>query len=455
VLQNFKRGDFRPYVVKSTDRGKTWVDISSDLPERGSTYTLCEDHEDPELLFVGTEFGAYVTFDGGLKWIEMRGGLPTIAVRDMQIQQRENDLVLGTFGRGFYILDDYSPLRHMTPESVEETAEIYPIKDAPMFLPRRPLSGGGKAYQGAGFYVADNPPFGATITYRLKESYSTARSERRRKEARAGARGDTPYPSWEELKAEDREESPQTILTVRDSEGEIVRRLRGSTSAGVHRITWDFRYPGLSPSARGSGPMAVPGTYTVDLAVMEEGELDVLVEPVEFQCVPLGMADLDEDQRSASLEFQQQTAELQRVLLAAYEVLQDAQQRVETIKSLSERSQRLPIEFRQRARELELRMLDLEERFAGDPTKPRRSEPGMPGLVGRLQTVIRGHWSTSQSPTETHRKQYEMVSEALPELLKDLRKAVEKDLATLESDLDKARAPWTPGRSIPRWQPKK
>lgn len=456
VLQNFKRGDFRPYLVKSTDRGKNWVDISSDLPERGSTYTICEDHENPQLLFVGTEFGVFTSFDGGLKWVALGGGLPTIAVRDMKIQQRENDLVLGTFGRGFYVLDDYSPLRALTPESVETAAEIFPIKDAPMFIPRAPMSGSGKAYQGAGFYTADNPPFGATITYRLKESRSTAKSERRKRESRAGARGDTPYPSWEELKAEDREERPLTVLTIRDSEGDVVRRLPGSTSAGIHRVTWDFRYPGLAPGSRGDGfgPMAVPGTYTVDLAMLGDEGWEVLVEPTEFQCIPLGMADLNEEQRQQSLEFQRQTAELQRVLLAAYEVLREGTSRVEAMKGLAERSHRLPLEFRDRVRQLELRLLDLTEQFAGDPTQSRRSEPSMPGLVGRLQTVIRGHWSTSQAPTETHRKQFEMVAEALPKLLDDVRKAVEKDLVKLEADLDKAAAPWTPGRKIPAWPPK-
>lgn len=454
VLQNFKRGDFKPYVVKSTDRGKTWVDISGDLPERGSTYAIVEDHVRKDMLFVGTEFGVHVTFDGGLKWIAMQGGLPTIAVRDLKIQERENDLVLGTFGRGFYILDDYSPLRELSVESLEKAAEIFPIKDAKMFLPRAPLSGDGKAYQGAGFYVADNPPFGATITYRLKDSLSTKKSERKKKEGRSGSRGDVPYPSWEDLKAEDREESPQIFLTIRDSQGNIVRRLRGSTSSGIHRVTWDFRYAGLTASRRGGdggGPMAVPGSYTVDIVKLQDGQWETLVEPVSFQCVPMGLADLDEGQRTASLEFQKQTAEMQRVLLAAYSVLQSAQERVGQIKAVAERSDRVPTELRDRARDLELRLLDLSERFSGDPTKPARQEPAMPGLIDRLQTVIRGHWSTSQSPTQTHRKLYDLVDQALPELIADLRKAVEKDLVRLEADLDKLAAPWTPGRKIPDW----
>jgi photosystem II stability/assembly factor-like uncharacterized protein len=454
VLQNFKRGDFKPYIVKSSDRGKTWIDITGDLPERGSTYTICEDHVRPELLFAGTEFGAFATLDGGLKWNQLRGGLPTIAVRDMQIQRRENDLVLGTFGRGIYILDDFSPLREITSESLETEAEIYPIKAAPMFLPRAPMSGSGRAYQGAGFYTADNPPFGATFTYRVKESLTTKKSERQKKEAKAGARGDSPYPSWDELKAEDREESPAILLIVRDSEGNEVRTLRGSTSSGIHRVTWDFRYPSLTSSRRGRGPMVLPGTYTVELAKWIDGVTTQLAEAESFECIPLGLAELTEQQRAESLAFQQQTAEMQSVLLAAYQVLQEAMARVGEIKSVAEDSSLVPLEFRNRARELEIGLMDLRERFAGDPTTERRSEPAMPGLIDRVQTIVGGHWSTSQTPTETHRKLYEMVSEAMGPLLADLRKAVEKDLVRMEAELDKMSAPWTPGRKIPNWPTK-
>lgn len=467
VLQNFKRGDFKPYVLKSTDRGVTWIEITGDLPQRGSAYTIVEDHLRPGLLFVGTEFGVYTTLDDGGKWIAMKGGLPTISVRDLKIQKRENDLVVGTFGRGIYILDNYSPLRALSTESLEKEAEIYAIKDALMYIPQVPLAIEGKAFQGASFYTADNPPFGATITYRLKESLQTARGARKKREGEAGAGGDVPYPSWEELKNEDREEEPLVMLTIRDAAGEVVRRLRGRSSSGIHRVAWDFRYPGLGPSGRGEGPMAVPGTYTVDLSVLrtknraeeedkgpENGTWETLVQPVAINCIPQGMAGLDPAQRAASLQFQRETAEVQRVLLAAYEVLQAAQQRVAEIKELAARSGRVPLELRDRARALELKMLDLQARFTGDPTKPKRSEPELPGLIERLQVVIGGHWSTSQSPTQTHRKQYQLVVEAIPELLDQVRQAVDGELPALEAELDKVAAPWTPGRKIPAWPPK-
>ena len=117
------------------------------------------------LLFVGTEFGVFATRDGGQHWHPLKSGMPPIAVRDLEIQRRESDLVVGTFGRGIYILDDYSPIRHLTPETQAKPAAILPIKKALLYVPAAPLAGGEKAFQGASFYTAPNPPFGATFTY--------------------------------------------------------------------------------------------------------------------------------------------------------------------------------------------------------------------------------------------------------------------------------------------------
>ncbi len=146
VLYNYQRGDFKPYVVKSTDRGRTWSSITGDLPARGSTYTIVQDHVKPDLLFVGTEFGLFCTLDGGTKWIPLQNGLPTIAVRDLEIQRRENDLAVGTFGRGFYILDDYSPLRELSSELLAKDAHLFPIKKTPLYH-----SAGSTGWQRKGF----------------------------------------------------------------------------------------------------------------------------------------------------------------------------------------------------------------------------------------------------------------------------------------------------------------
>ena len=247
-FDNHQNGDFKPYVLRSTDRGKNWTNISGDLPERGSAYTVAVDHKLTELLFVGTEFGVFASRDGGQHWHALKAGMPTIAVRDLEIQRRESDLVVGTFGRGIYILDDYSPLRDLTKPVADKPAAIMPIKKALLFVPSAPLAGGEKAYQGASYFTAPNPPFGATITYHLKDAMKTKKAARREQEQKLERESkDVFYPSWDTLKAEDREDAPAVILTIKNEAGQVVRRLGGPGAAGLHRVTWDLRWPSYRP----------------------------------------------------------------------------------------------------------------------------------------------------------------------------------------------------------------
>ena len=456
AFNNHKKGDFRPYLLKSTDRGQSWTSIAGDLPERGSIYTLVQDHVDEDLLFVGTEFGIFFTVDGGSTWVQLKSGIPTIAVRDLEIQRRENDLVAASFGRGFFILDDYTALRDVSDDLIAQDAHLFPIKKAWIYIEDAPLALGGKAFQGANFYTAPNPEFGATFTYYLKESLKTDKQVRQDAERELAKEGeDVFYPSWEDLKAEDREEKPAVILTVRDEDGQVVRHLAGSTSKGIHRATWDLTYPGFTPTSLdgdGYGPMAVPGTYTVSISKRVDGEVTELVPPTPFEVEPLGLPTLPPADREALLAFQKQTGRLQRAVMGANAAAGEAANRLKYIKRTIETTPGLDAGLRTEARTLELRLMDLRERFSGDRTLPRRSEPAPPGIMSRIQQIIFGHWSSTSAPTTTHRKNYEIAEAEFSEMLDELRTLVEQDLVALEQRLEAAGAPWTPGRGVPRWQ---
>ena len=197
VFENHKRGDFAPYVLRSDDRGRTWSSIAGDLPEDEPTWCLVQDHVDEDLLFAATELGVYFTLDGGERWIRLKGGMPTIAVRDLEIQRREDDLVCATFGRGFYILDDYAPLRHVTPERLEEEALLFPVRKAGWYV-EASLIGGEKGTQGDAFYTAANPPLGAVFTYYLKDGFETLEARRKKAEKETLEKEEPiPFPSWE------------------------------------------------------------------------------------------------------------------------------------------------------------------------------------------------------------------------------------------------------------------
>ncbi|MCG8699587.1 MAG: hypothetical protein MI922_16145, partial [Bacteroidales bacterium] len=173
AFDNRKRNDFKPYLLKSADQGKTWKSIVANLPENGSVHCIEQDHVNSELLFVGTEFGLYVSINGGKRWNQLKSGIPTSAVRDIEIQRRENDLVVGTFGRSIFILDDYSPLRTLSTELLKKEAHLFPVKDALLFMQQR-----GKYGQGDDFYFTKNPAYGAVFTYYLKETPKTKRQLR-------------------------------------------------------------------------------------------------------------------------------------------------------------------------------------------------------------------------------------------------------------------------------------
>jgi photosystem II stability/assembly factor-like uncharacterized protein len=461
---NHKMGDFKPYLLKSTDRGRTWTSIANNLPDRYILWSIVQDHVKKDLLFVGTEFGVFFSIDGGKHWVQLKGGMPTIAVRDLEIQKRENDLVCATFGRGIFILDDYTPLRLISPEALEQDTILFPVKKTWMYIEADPLGGGEKSSQGDSFYNAPNPPFGAVFTYYLKEGLSTLKSKRIQEEKKLQKEGKPVYyPSWEDLKLEDREEAPLIVLTVADEAGNVVRRLTGPTWPGFHRIAWDLRYPSTTPARSGEprfswytpqGPMAMPGKYTVSIAKYADGKFTPLGETQTFECEPLGLATLPAEDKAELLAFQKQTAELLRAVMGANAAANEAMNRIAYIKRALIDTPNAEAPLIEEVRALELKLTDLMEELTGDPTKPMRAEPATPSIMSRVQQIVYGHWSSSSAPTNTHRRNFEIASQQFSELVGKLKAAIEVDLVQLEMKLEAAGAPYTPGRVVPDWPPK-
>lgn len=449
AFDNHKNGDFKPYLLRSDDRGKTWDSIVGDLPEREICWALAEDHVNPDLLFVGTEFGAYFTIDGGEHWTKVPG-LPTIAVRDLEIQRRENDVVFGTFGRGFYVLDDYSALRDIRKSSLEkEAAKIFPIKDAYLYVERSRLGGrGGRGYQGASLYSASNPSFGAVFTYYVRDKHPTKKEKRLEKQGKSDS-----YPSIDTFREEDEERPPRLFLTVKDSEGNVVRHLNLSRSKGLHRTAWDLRYPTRSPirggSQPGSGHFVLPGTYSVSLSKELDGEVTELAAPVSFDVVPLPGAKVTDEQRKTTIAFQRKASDLLGTVRATQTVFRETQQRLDTLRTTVQQTPGLDGTLLAKVEEVQKKLRSIGLRLNGDRTLSRRYEPSPPSISGRAG-VATSSFRTTSPPTQTHRDQYAFASEALESVLEELGTVVDKDLPEISEALEKAGAPWTPGR-MPTW----
>jgi photosystem II stability/assembly factor-like uncharacterized protein len=463
AFDNHQRGDFAPYLLRSDDRGATWVSIAGDLPKRGTVYTVVQDFEKPDLLFAGTEFGLFFTLDGGKKWIQMKGGMPPIAVRDLAIQRKSNDLVLATFGRGFYVLDDYSSLRRVTREGLEKGVDLFPVKSAEYYVPAEPLGLKDKSFQGEAFYVASNPPYGAVVTYFLKDEIKSRKAARQEEEKRTVERGhEISYPSWEALKSEAREEEPSIVVTVKDEQGNVVRRISGPVKAGFHRVAWDLRYPAADPTElkpRGAdnpffeapiGPLVVPGTYRVSLAKRVDGVETALGEAQSFTVQPIGTGGLPNERRAELLAFQRKTASLQRAVLGSEKLVKETLDRVAVLKKALVDTTGADAKLYGEASALEARLKDIQEELSGGTVVARYNEPEPPSISDRVSSIVSGHWATTGMPTATHRQAYDLAAKDFAGVLQRLTQLVEVDLKKLEDRAEQLGAPWTPGR-VPRW----
>ena len=459
ALDNHKQGNFRPYLLKSTDRGKTFTSIAGDLPDRHLVWRLVQDHENPQLLFVGTEFGLFFTVNGGKNWVELTGDVPQISFRDLAIQQREGDLVGASFGRGFFVLDDYTPLRQVSEEQLAEEATLFPVRKAWWYMERRPLGRGEKATQGADFFTAPNPPFGAVFTYYLRDTVETRKEARSNRESeRIEAGKDTPYPGWDALRAEEREEAPVTLLTVRDSAGQVVRRLEGPVEKGFHRVAWDLRFPPTTPfdpEAEDDGPfetqgwLAAPGTYTVELAQQVDGAVRSFGSPQSFEVVPLGGGTLPGMEPAEVAAFYLQLGELQRGVTGASGVIDDTARRLEAIRATLRQANRADLTLAAEARTLDHRLQDLRERLEGNPRKGVLNVMEPMSIGQRLAVLDIGNSRSTYGPTKHHLENFAIVSDQLAELRDQLHRLLEVDLPALEKKMEATGLPWTPGRGVP------
>lgn len=449
LFDNHKNGDYKPYLLKSTDLGKTWTSIAGNLPENGMALGFAEDHVNPNLLFVGTEFGLYFTVDGGKKWIRLRTNLPTIPVRDLAIQERENDLVLATFGRGFYVLDDYSPLRTVSANGFEQPAQIFPIKKATLYVPE---TGKRRGSQGEQLWMAENPPYGATFTYWLKDTLQTTRQQRTAKKEV------TDYPTPAALTAEADEEAPQLLLTITDAAGKVVKRLTGPTARGLHRVTWNLRGPAVSGmpqparfagddddgTATAGGAYVAPGTYKLSLAKRVAGVTTPLGAEATFVVEADPALNLRPEDRRAREEFLTQVNELQRRLTGALEAANGARTELTAIRRALLDSP-ADVKLLDTAAELERRVVAILRQLRGNETL-RGLESGAPSSVSsRVSSAGAGLRSGTGAPTGTQRLNYQIASEEFTAEQPKLRTALE-DLRKLKQQLDANGVPYTTGR---------
>ncbi|MBK8698799.1 MAG: glycosyl hydrolase [Saprospiraceae bacterium] len=418
ALDNHKAGDFTPYLFVTNDKGKIWKSLRNNLPDRTLVWRLVQDHVKKDLMFIGTEWGIYFSVNGGSSWTKLKGGLPTIPFRDLAIQRRENDLVGASFGRSFYILDDYSPLRSITEDTLKKEAKLFDIKDAWWYVPRSHLGfEGSKGDQGAGHFVAPNPPFGAVVTYYLKEDLKTAKEMRKEMEKKdAEAKKPLDFPNWSKIAAEESAPAPKVWVTIKDMGGRVIRRIEGPVKKGFHRVAWDLRHPTLdairstNTANPTSGFMCAPGRYSATISKEVNGEVSTLSEPEYFEVKPMKTPAIKGADHKEVAKFWRDFDETIRKSSALTLTVNNTVKYCEGLKRAATAIQKDYTQIAINLTEQRSKLTTIEEALFGIPAKNQMGEKNNPNMGSRMFDVFRGVGQATHGPTDTNKKSLALVN---------------------------------------------
>ena len=492
ALDNHKFGDYQPYLFKTTDGGKKWTSITNGIPEGTLIWRIVQDHINPKLLFLGTEYGLYVSLNQGEKWHKFSSGLPTIPVRDLAIQKRENDLVLATFGRSFYVLDDYSPLRNINEQSIAQ--------EAILFSPRKTLQynqmNGGSGSSGASTYSAKNPPYGALFSYYLKDGFTSKKEQRKKTEfsekadrsileklSKAGYKTpnsileenveelaktteielkklekliktlegqkskDVPFPGWEALDAELNESKPEIVLVIQNSSGETIEQMSAPFKKGINRVSWglNVKLPtALRATAKNNysdiWTIAEPGTYTVSMFKRVDGTLTDLGQKQQFEVERIRKNTFTNPMASKHKAYYESIAALTKKVKAYDHKFNKANKRVAAYKKSLGYVNEQRTTLTKEVYDLVETMNSLKREIDGSSSRAEVGEKDNVSLNSRLYNSRGGWYPNTYGPTELHMESFKMATE----LFKRLQPKVDAYVAKVNSvgkQLESAGAP--------------
>lgn len=418
TFDGHRSNDFHVYLFKTTNYGHSWKSISAGISQDTGTLHVVREHpKDRNMLLVGAEFGAYFSLDSGDHWNKLKMGLPTVPVDDIQIQPRENDLILATHGRSIYILDDLTPVQQLTSQVLGENLHVFPVRNTIAW----------RIYQNRWFdaqqlFLGPNPPDGVLVSFYLKQK-----------------------PAKDQ----------KVTITVLDASGKVIREIQDrNPEAGINRINWDLRYDPpvkLTPEqeealAQGffgggaRGPIADPGTYTLKVSLGSNSQ----TQTVQLQPDPrIQISEADSAARHDAI----------MQLYSLYKTGDESQRLIAGLKkSLDEAlaawkkpgAPKIPEDIRKQAAALQKKVDDLSgkfvaERGAGGAGGPLHyAPPPLPQRVGRLMGQLDGY---SAAPTQGEKEEAAAISQQLSQAVDALHALINTDLAGLNKALNDAGVP--------------
>lgn len=441
ALDNHKEGDFNPYLFKSEDQGNTWIPISNDLPKRTLLWRIVQDHVKKDLFFLATEFGIYTSLNNCENWQKLNG-TPNMGFRDLVIQKRENDLVAASFGRGFYILDDYSPLRDFNSETLKSKGHLFPIKDGKWFIQRSNLGN-----TGADFYIADNPKYGITMTYHLSNNYETKSEKRKKSEKRLNQKLlNVPFPGYDNLDKEKNEIPAYVKISIEDENGNIIRHIKERASKGTHRITWDLRhmYKGsLNDSNnenRLKGPIVKPGKYSASMYLVENGLTTKLSEKKSFKLTPIYESTLKGTSFEKYNKYMDDYFKVYNDIEFIEHKLKTVGEKIKSLKIAIDNTPRGTDELVLGFQNLKNSFLSIKRKVLGNESKMEIGEKNPPSLYNRIRVASQG-LSSSYGPTKLHLESLDIARQMNVEIKFLFDNKMSKELNSLENKIKTSGGP--------------
>ena len=451
VLDNHKEGDFNPYIYKSTDLGVSWKSISSNLPKRTLVWRIVQDHVNKNLLFAATEFGVYVSLNAGTAWQKLPG-TPTLPFRDLTIQKRENDLVAASFGRGFYVLDDYSALREMTADNLKRKGKLFAPRTAKWYVPRSNVGN-----TGADYFFSKNPTFGAVFTYHLSDDFSTKKEARKKREKELNKKKlNVPFPGWDALDLEKDEKGAKVLLTIQDPQGNIIRKISAKAKKGSNRIAWDLKHfnpfsiPENGKIKKGgynSGALAIPQAYTATLYLEDNGVVTQLDESIVFDVKPIREGVLQGVSHQEYDEFRNNLSALIRKLDVLEDVLERSEEKLMALKAALNNSNIVPGPINKEIQALQKEAIAIKKSVQGSPSKDEIGERTPPSIQTHLRVAYRGMMST-YGPTPLHQKSMALGKKMTLEIESKVMSLQNDKIKPLEQKLKALGAPYIQGQGI-------
>ena len=451
VLDNHKEGDFNPYIYKSTDLGVSWKSISSNLPKRTLVWRIVQDHVNKNLLFAATEFGVYVSLNAGTAWQKLPG-TPTLPFRDLTIQKRENDLVAASFGRGFYVLDDYSALREMTAENLKRKGKLFAPRTAKWYVPRSNVGN-----TGADYFFSKNPTFGAVFTYHLSDDFSTKKEARKKREKELNKKKlNVPFPGWDALDLEKDEKGAKVLLTIQDPQGNIIKKISAKAKKGSNRIAWDLKHfnpfsiPENGKIKKGgynSGALAIPQAYTATLYLEDNGVVNQLDKPIVFDVKPIREGVLQGVSHQEYDEYRNNLSALIKKLDVLEDVLERSEEKLMALKTALNNSNIAPGPINKEIQALQKEAIAIKKSVEGSPSKDEIGERTPPSIQTHLRVAYRGMMST-YGPTPLHQKSMALGKKMTLEIEAKIISLQNDKIKPLEQKLKTLGAPYIQGQGI-------